>query len=79
MCLSVKENNMRKVYSIGDRIKAVKHGVDMEGIVTDLRAAYGGVRVQYTVKLDTPVQYRWRPGEMVDTILVYCNEVETRA
>lgn len=66
---------MFKLYKVGERIKAVKHGVDVEGIVTDWRGALGG-RVQYTVKLDKPVEYHWRPNQMVDIMLVYCNEVK---
>ena len=64
-----------KLYNVGERIKAVKFGVDVEGIVTDWRSKYGG-SVQYTVKLDTPVKFSWRPQELVNTILVNCSEVK---
>lgn len=63
-----------KIYNVGDKIKAEKFGKTVEGTVIDWRSKYGG-SVQYTVKLDTPVSYSWRPAEMVDTILVNCSEV----
>ena len=65
---------MMKIYQIGERITAVKHGKLVEGVVTDWRSKYGG-SVQYTVQLDTPVCYSWRPAEKVYTILVNCSEV----
>ena len=65
---------MMKIYQIGERITAVKHGKLVEGVVTDWRSKYG-VSIQYTVQLDTPVCYSWRPAEKVYTILVNCSEV----
>jgi len=65
---------MTKLYNIGDEITAVKHGKLVEGVVLDWRSKYGG-SVQYTVKLNKPVQYRWRPNEDIYTILVKCSEV----
>lgn len=52
----------------GSRIKAVYLGYPVEGVVTDSRVKYGG-EVQYTVKLDKPVQFRWR-SEPSDTVLI---------
>jgi len=65
---------MMKTYNVGDKIKAEKFGKTVEGTVIDWRSKYGG-SVQYTVKLDTPVSYSWRPAEKVNTILVNCSEV----
>ena len=65
---------MTKIYQVGERIAALKHGILVEGVVTDWRSKYG-VSVQYTVQLDKPVQYRWRPNEDIYTILVKCSEV----
>jgi len=65
---------MMKIYQVGERITAVKHGKLIEGTVTDWRSKYG-VSIQYTVQLDKPVQYRWRPNEDIYTILVKCSEV----
>ena len=68
---------MMKIYNIGDEITAVKHGKLIEGTVIDWRCRYG-VSIQYTVKLNKPVQYRWRPNEDIYTILVKCSEVITQ-
>ena len=65
---------MMKIYNVVERITAVKHGKLIEGVVTDWRSKYG-VSIQYTVQLDKPVQYRWRPNEDIYTILVKCSEV----
>ena len=67
---------MMKIYNVGERITAVKHGKLIEGTVTDWRCRYG-VSIQYTVQLNKPVQYRWRPNEDIYTILVKCSEVIT--
>lgn len=53
----------------GSRIKAKYLGdTIVEGTVVDSRVKYGG-EVQYTVKLDKPVQFRWR-SEPSDTVLI---------
>lgn len=65
---------MTKLHQIGENITAVKHGILVEGVVVDWRSKYGH-EVQYTVKLNKPVQYRWRPNEDIYTVLVKCSEV----
>lgn len=65
---------MTKLYNIGDEITAVKHGKLVEGVVVYWRSKYGG-KVQYTVKLNKPVQYRWRPSEDIYTVLVNDDQV----
>jgi hypothetical protein len=65
---------MTKLYNIGDEITAVKHGKLVEGVVVYWRSKYGG-KVQYTVKLNRPVQYRWRPSEDIYTVLVNDDQV----
>lgn len=58
----------------GQRIKAKYLGdTAVEGIVTDSRVKYGG-EVQYTVKLDKPVQFRWR-SEPSETVLINRSEI----
>ena len=58
----------------GSRIKAKYLGdTIVEGIVTDSRVKYGG-EVQYTVKLDKPVQFRWR-SEPSETVLINRSEI----
>ncbi len=53
----------------GQRVKAKYLGdTPVEGVVTDSRVKYGG-EVQYTVKLNKPVQFRWR-SEPSDTVLI---------
>jgi len=42
----------------GSRVKANYYGVKVEGVVTDSRVKYGG-EVQYTVRLDEPVELPW--------------------
>ena len=65
---------MTKLYNIGDEITAVKNGKLVEGVVVYWRSKYGG-KVQYTVKLSKPVQYRWRPSEDIYTVLVNDDQV----
>ena len=43
----------------GNTIVANYLGETVQGTVVDSRVKYGG-RVQYTVDLDKPVQFRWR-------------------
>ena len=57
----------------GEKIKANRHGHLVTGVVESSRVTYGG-RLQYTVVLDKPVQYRWR-SEPSPTILAYHDEV----
>jgi len=58
----------------GQRIKAKYLGeTPVEGVVIDSRVKYGG-RVQYTVKLDNPVQFRWR-SEPTETVLIDFEEL----
>ena len=57
----------------GEKIKANRHGKIMTGTVVASRVRYGG-DVSYTVKLDEPVQYRWRT-EPTDTVLVNHSEL----
>jgi hypothetical protein len=62
------------VFRIGDKLTANKHGTTVVGTVIDWRMKFGG-DIQYSVLLDTPVQYRWRPNEVITTMLVKGNEV----
>jgi hypothetical protein len=43
----------------GSTIKANYLGDEVVGVVKNSRVKYGG-KVQYTVLLDAPVQFRWR-------------------
>ena len=43
----------------GETIRANYLGETVQGTVEDSRVKYGG-KVQYTVILDQPVQFRWR-------------------
>ena len=43
----------------GKKIVANYLGETVQGTVVDSRVKYGG-KVQYTVNLDQPVQFRWR-------------------
>lgn len=64
---------MRSWIRDGERIQARYMGTLVSGLVESSRVKYGGV-VQYTVKLDSPVQLRWRT-EARDRVLVDENEV----
>ena len=57
----------------GSTIKANYLGHVVTGVVMNSRVKYGG-QVQYQVKLDEPVQFKWR-GEPRDIVLVDENEV----
>ena len=57
----------------GSTIKAEYLGYEVVGVVLDSRVKYGG-KVQYTVKLDEPVMFRWR-SEPTDTVLIDEDEV----
>lgn len=43
----------------GSTVKAEYLGTLVTGVVENSRVKYGG-KVQYTVKLDEPVMFRWR-------------------
>lgn len=57
----------------GQQIQGQYFGIPFSGTVTDSRVKYGG-KVQYTVKLDTPIQLKWS-SEDRSTILVDQDEV----
>jgi hypothetical protein len=57
----------------GQKIKANYLGETVTGVVVDSRVKYGG-KVQYTVELDSPVQFRWR-SEPADRVLVDHDEL----
>ena len=57
----------------GNTIVANYLGETVQGTVIDSRVKYGG-RVQYTVDLDQPVQFRWR-SEPSTRVLIDDNEI----
>lgn len=57
----------------GKRITANYMGVRVAGTVSDSRVKYGG-KVQYTVELDEPVQWRWW-SEPTSRVLVDSDEL----
>jgi hypothetical protein len=57
----------------GQKVKAKYLGETVTGVVVDSRVKYGG-KVQYTVELDSPVQFRWR-SEPTDRVLVDRDEL----
>jgi hypothetical protein len=57
----------------GQKVKAKYLGETVTGVVVDSRVKYGG-KVQYTVELDSPVQFRWR-SEPTDRVLVDHDEL----
>ncbi len=57
----------------GQKVKAKYLGETVTGVVVDSRVKYGG-KVQYTVELDSPVQFRWR-NEPTDRVLVDHDEL----
>ena len=52
----------------GEQITANYLGEQVTGTVESSRVKYGG-KVQYTVTLDKPVQFRWR-SEPTDRVLI---------
>lgn len=52
----------------GSTVKAEYLGTLVTGVVENSRVKYGG-KVQYTVKLDEPVMFRWR-SEPTDVVLI---------
>ena len=59
----------------GERITANYLGTQVSGTVIDSRVKYGG-KVQYTVNLDKPVQFRWR-SEPTSRVLIDNDEINT--
>ena len=57
----------------GNTIVANYLGETVQGTVVDSRVKYGG-RVQYTVDLDKPVQFRWR-SEPSTRVLIDDDEI----
>jgi hypothetical protein len=57
----------------GSTIKANYLGDEVVGVVQESRVKYGG-KVQYRVKLDEPVQLRWR-SEPTDVVLIDDDEL----
>jgi hypothetical protein len=57
----------------GQKVKAKYLGETVTGVVVDSRVKYGG-KVQYTVELDSPVQFRWRT-EPTDRVLIDNDEL----
>ena len=57
----------------GQKVKAKYLGETVTGVVVDSRVKYGG-KVQYTVELDAPVQFRWR-SEPSSRVLVDRDEL----
>ena len=57
----------------GNTIVANYLGETVQGTVVESRVKYGG-RVQYTVDLDQPVQFRWR-SEPSTRVLIDDNEI----
>jgi hypothetical protein len=57
----------------GQKVKAKYLGETVTGVVVDSRVKYGG-KVQYTVELDSPVQFRWR-SEPTDRVLIDNDEL----
>lgn len=53
----------------GSTIRANYLGTEVVGVVTESRVKYGG-KVQYTVKMEEPVFFRWRGSEPVYTVLI---------
>ena len=52
----------------GQHVKGTYCGAAIAGTVLESRVKYGG-RVQYTIKLDEPIQLRWR-DEKTDIVLL---------
>ncbi len=57
----------------GQKVKARYLGEVVTGVVESSRVKYGG-KVQYTVELDAPVQFRWR-SEPSSRVLVDIDEL----
>jgi hypothetical protein len=57
----------------GEQITANYLGEQVTGTVESSRVKYGG-KVQYTVNLDKPVQFRWR-SEPTNRVLINNDEI----
>ncbi len=57
----------------GEFVKARYLGQEVSGTVESSRVKYGG-EVQYTVTLDTAVQFRWR-REPITRVLINASEL----
>ncbi|CAB4133233.1 hypothetical protein UFOVP257_89 [uncultured Caudovirales phage] len=57
----------------GEQITANYLGEQVTGIVESSRVKYGG-KVQYTVNLDKPVQFRWR-SDPTNCVLINHDEI----
>ena len=57
----------------GSTIKADYLGDEVVGVVQSSRVKYGGT-VQYAVKLDEPVQFRWR-SQPTKVVLIDADEI----
>lgn len=57
----------------GEQITANYLGEQVTGTVESSRVKYGG-KVQYTVNLDQPVQFRWR-SEPTTRVLIDCDKL----
>ena len=64
---------MSKWIKDGNTIVANYLGETVQGTVIDSRVKYGG-KVQYTVDLDQPVQFRWR-SEPSTRVLIDDDEI----
>lgn len=62
----------------GKTIVANYLGETVRGTVESSRVKYGG-RVQYTVNLDQPVQFRWRTEPSTRVLIDHANIVEELA
>jgi hypothetical protein len=70
---SKKEPAMSTWIKDGKTIVANYLGETVQGTVVDSRVKYGG-KVQYTVNLDRPVQFRWR-SEPSTQVLIDSDEI----
>ena len=52
----------------GQRVRARYLEVEVLGTILDSRVKYGG-RIGYTLRLDTPTQFKWR-SEPTDKVLI---------
>jgi hypothetical protein len=71
--LSNKELVMSNWVKDGEKIVANYLGETVRGTVIDSRVKYGG-KVQYTVNLEKPVQFRWR-SEPSTQVLIDNDEI----
>ena len=60
-------------FNDGESVTANYHDELVSGTVLSSRVRYGGM-IQYTVKLDKPVQFRWRQAP-TDTVLINADKM----